>query len=74
MHNTIPVAAGKFGDKLVGTLRRLPAQLSDFPDITRHKARDAVRTAEKAVRHHPYAAVGIAAAAGLIIGLLATRR
>ena len=53
--------------------RRLPAQL-DLPDITRHKAHDAIRATEKAVRHHPCTALGIATAAGLIIGLLVTRR
>lgn len=74
MNDTISVAAGKIGDKLVETLQALPEQLHDLQNLTEHKARNAVCRADKAVHRHPYGVIGVAAAAGLIIGLLVSRR
>ena len=74
MNDTIPVAAVKIGDKLVETLKALAEQLQDLQNITKHKARSAVRTTDKVVHRHPYSVIGFAAAAGLVIGLLASRR
>lgn len=74
MNHTIPVAVGKMGDKLVETFQDIPAQLHELRDVTRHKARDAMHTTDKAVHRHPYRAIGFAAAVSLIIGLLVSRR
>ena len=60
--------------KLTEAFHKLRAQLDEMQESTRTKARDAARTADEAVHHHPYTAIGIAAAAGLIIGLLAAAR
>ena len=74
MKDTISVAAGKIGDKLVETLQALPEQLHDLQNMTEHQARNAVCRTDKVVHRHPYGVIGFAAAAGLIIGLLVSRR
>lgn len=56
------------------TLHKLRALLDDLQGDALHKARDAARSTDQVVHHHPYSAIGIAAAAGLVIGFLATRR
>ena len=48
-------------------LRRLELSVSD-------NAKRAARATDHAVHDHPYAAMGIAAGAGLLIGMLITRR
>lgn len=60
--------------RLTDAFHKLRAQFDELQESTRTRARDAARTADEAVHHHPYSAIGIAAAAGLIIGLLAARR
>ncbi|HSW23813.1 MAG TPA: DUF883 family protein [Burkholderiaceae bacterium] len=61
-------------DRLNGQLRRLRAQLGDLEEGTVARARAAARQADRTVRNHPYGTIGVAVAAGLLIGLLATRR
>jgi len=39
-----------------------------------HKAREAARVADSAVHTHPYAAIGVAAAVGLLLGVVLARR
>jgi ElaB/YqjD/DUF883 family membrane-anchored ribosome-binding protein len=75
-------AAAQSGDEpidgvrqqFVEQLRQMRAQLDELEDSTMHKARHAVRRADHAVHEPPYGAIGIAAAAGLLIGFLAARR
>jgi len=61
-------------DKFVEQVRQMRAQLDELEDSAIHKARHAARATDQAVHSHPYGAMGIAAAAGLLIGFLAARR
>ena len=56
------------------TLHKLRTLVDDLQGNALHKARHAARSADQVVHHHPYTAIGIAAAAALVIGVLATRR
>lgn len=75
-------AAAQTGDEtfdgvrqqFVEQVRQMRAQLDELEDSAMHKARHAARSADHAVHSHPYSAIGIAAAAGLLIGFLAARR
>ncbi len=60
--------------RIAEQVRELRFQLDELEDNAVHKARHAARTADLAVHNHPYGAVGIAAAVGLLIGFLAARR
>ena len=61
-------------DKFTEQLRQMRAQVDELEDSTIRKARQAARTADQALHNRPYSAIGIAAAAGLLIGFLAARR
>jgi len=61
-------------DKLAAQVRQMRVQIDELEDNAVHKARQAARSADLAVQSHPYAAIGIAAAAGLLIGFFAARR
>jgi len=75
-------AAAQSGDEkfdavrgqFVEQVRQMRAQLDELEDSAIQKARHAARTTNEAVHSHPYGAIGIAAAAGLLIGFLAARR
>ena len=56
------------------TIHRLRTLFDDLQGNAVHKARDAARSTDQVVHHHPYRAIGIAAVAGLILGLIVTRR
>jgi ElaB/YqjD/DUF883 family membrane-anchored ribosome-binding protein len=60
--------------KVTAQLRQMRVQLDDLQDAALLKARHAARTTDLAAHNHPYAAMGIAAAAALLIGLLVARR
>lgn len=66
----------KFGSPAMmsETLHKLRTLVDDLQGNALHKARDAARSTDQVVHHHPYSAIGIAAAVGLVIGFLATRR
>lgn len=55
-------------------LRKLRLQLDELEDRAVYRARHAARSADQAVHAHPYRAAGIGAAAGLLLGLLLSRR
>jgi ElaB/YqjD/DUF883 family membrane-anchored ribosome-binding protein len=61
-------------DKFVEQVRQMRVQLDELEDSAIHKARRAARTTALVIQSHPYGAMGIAAAAGLLIGFLAARR
>jgi ElaB/YqjD/DUF883 family membrane-anchored ribosome-binding protein len=61
-------------ERFEAQLRRMRVQLDELEETAAHKARQAARTADQAVHSHPYAAIGVGAAAGLLIGLLMARR
>ena len=55
-------------------LRDLRTQLDELEESALDRARQAARQADEAVHLHPYSAMGIAAAIGLLIGVLIPRR
>jgi ElaB/YqjD/DUF883 family membrane-anchored ribosome-binding protein len=61
-------------DRFDQQLRRLRLQLDDLEHTAVHKAREAARVADSAVHTHPYAAIGVAAAVGLLLGVVLARR
>lgn len=60
--------------RLEGQLQRLRMQAGEIEAGALRQAREAARVTDETVRAHPYGAIGIAAAAGLLIGFLAARR
>ncbi len=61
-------------NRLDQQLRRMRLQLEDLEHEAVHKAREAARAADTAVHAHPYAAIGVAAAVGLLLGVVLARR
>jgi len=56
------------------TLRSARAKLADLDDAVIDQAKEAARSTDEYVRQHPWGAVGIAAVAGLVVGILISRR
>jgi ElaB/YqjD/DUF883 family membrane-anchored ribosome-binding protein len=61
-------------DRLVGQARQIRSQLDELEDRAAFRARRAVHRADRAVTSHPYSAIGIAVAIGVLAGILAARR
>jgi ElaB/YqjD/DUF883 family membrane-anchored ribosome-binding protein len=73
--------AGVAGDKVAEvreraeeTLRSAKARLLDLSVDLNERAQAAADSADRYVRSNPWTAIGIAAAAGLLLGALLTRR
>lgn len=66
----LDAARGKFAEQV----RDVRAQLDDLGSEAAHQMRRTARRADRTVHTYPYRAIGVAAAAGLLIGLLAGRR
>ena len=56
------------------TIGRARAKLANLDDEVVARAKDAAKSADDYVHEHPWNAVGIAAAAGIVIGVLLARR
>jgi len=56
------------------TLRAAKSKLAEAQDDVVGHAREAAKVTDDYVREHPWGAVGIAAAAGLLVGLLISPR
>lgn len=61
-------------DKLSVQVREMRAQLDELNQATLARVKRAAQQADQSVQSHPYSAMGIAAATGLLIGFLASRR
>lgn len=61
-------------EKFEDQLRQARAQLDRLEQSAVDNARRAARATDLAVHEHPYSAMGIAAAAGVLIGMLIARR
>lgn len=61
-------------DQLAKQVRQMREQLDELEEGALQRARRAARAADRAVHDRPYSAMGIAAALGLLVGFLATRR
>jgi ElaB/YqjD/DUF883 family membrane-anchored ribosome-binding protein len=73
--------AGQMGEKAVvareriqESLRVAKEKLSQAEDVVIDKTKAAARATDDYVHDHPWGAVGIAAAVGLVIGMLISRR
>ena len=56
------------------TLKAARARLAGLDDAVIARAKDAAKATDEYVHEHPWGAVGIAAAAGLLLGVLIARR
>ena len=56
------------------TLRNAREKLSEVDDKVIAQAKDAARATDEYVHEHPWSAVGIAAIAGLLVGVMISRR
>jgi ElaB/YqjD/DUF883 family membrane-anchored ribosome-binding protein len=56
------------------TIGKARAKLASVEDAALDRAKDAAKTADDYVHEHPWNAVGIAAACGVVIGVLLARR
>jgi ElaB/YqjD/DUF883 family membrane-anchored ribosome-binding protein len=77
LHATAEAAGERVGavrTRAQQTLTQAKAKLAQLDDDMVRQAKDAARTADRYVRDNPWGAVGIAAAAGVVIGLLISRR
>lgn len=61
-------------EKLAEKVSALRSQLEAWGDDAGKEARHLARSADRSLHQHPYAAIGVAAAVGVLIALLATRR
>ncbi len=77
LHATAGEAGGKANAaraKIEASLRDARRKLAEVEADIATQARDAAKAADAMVHEHPWKAVGIAAAAGLLVGLLLQRR
>ena len=60
--------------KVLGAVGTAKESLASGADTLRRQAQGAATTADDYIHDNPWAAVGIAALAGAVVGILATRR
>jgi ElaB/YqjD/DUF883 family membrane-anchored ribosome-binding protein len=56
------------------SLQQAKAKLGEAEELIRDRSREAARYTDEYVHENPWQAVGVAAAVGLLLGLLLTRR
>ena len=61
-------------ERMAQQVRDMRAQLDQLNLATLERVKRAAQQADQTVQSHPYSAMGIAAATGLLIGFLASRR
>ena len=77
----LKATAGAAGEKVSAvraraeeTLRSAKARLSEVDEVVLARAKEAARVTDDYVHQNPWGAVGIAAVAGLLVGILISRR
>ena len=60
--------------RLESQLRRARIELAAFHESATDNAKRAARATDEAVHEHPYAAMGVAAGVGVLLGMLIARR
>lgn len=73
----LKAGANELGEKGQEMRERLSSAVESAKDMCQRleeKAADTARVADRAIREHPYQALGIAFGIGLLIGVLATRK
>ena len=66
--------AAEMGERLRVKLRSAKEKLGDVQEVVADRAKAAARATDDFVHDNPWKSVGIAAAAGFLIGLLVNRR
>lgn len=66
--------AGELREKALDSLRRSRLALYDAQDVVLENSRKAVRATDDYVHDNPWQAIGVAAIAGLLVGMLISRR
>jgi ElaB/YqjD/DUF883 family membrane-anchored ribosome-binding protein len=61
-------------DQFTDQVRQMRDQLDELEETAIYRARRAARVADRGVHEHPYGAMGVAAAVGLLVGVLLARR
>jgi ElaB/YqjD/DUF883 family membrane-anchored ribosome-binding protein len=61
-------------DKVESRLHQARGDLAALQDTASYNVRRAARAADGAVHEHPYAAAGLAAGIGVLVGMLISRR
>jgi ElaB/YqjD/DUF883 family membrane-anchored ribosome-binding protein len=61
-------------DLLEAQLRQLRRQVDELQGDVLHRTRKAARLTDETVHAHPYAAMGLAGLAGVLLGVLVARR
>lgn len=72
--NVSDADVARLREKVSGTLASAKSKLRDGTQQVRERASDAASAADGYVRERPWAAIGIAAAIGTVVGLLLGRR
>lgn len=72
--NVSDADVARLREKVSGTLASAKSKLRDGTQQVRERASDAASAADGYVRERPWAAIGIAAALGTVVGLLLGRR
>jgi ElaB/YqjD/DUF883 family membrane-anchored ribosome-binding protein len=77
----LSATAGQAGEKITAARARIQAnlkvakqRLADVGGVAAERAKVAAQATDEFVREHPWQAVGVAAAAGVILGMLISRR
>ena len=79
--NLLKAPAGETGERIAAartraeeSLKAAKARLVRLDSAVREQAKDAAKATDDLVHENPWAAVGVAAVAGLVIGVLISRR
>jgi len=56
------------------TLRNARQKIANLDDVVMNQAKETAKQADTYVREHPWGAVGVAAVAGLVIGVMIARK
>ncbi len=60
--------------RILNGLREAKSRLTDAEEAALEKARNAARATDEYVHEHPWKAIGIGAAVGVVVGMLIARR
>jgi ElaB/YqjD/DUF883 family membrane-anchored ribosome-binding protein len=60
--------------RILNGLREAKSRLTDAEEAALEKARNAARATDEYVHEHPWKAIGIGAALGVVVGMLIARR
>jgi len=77
VHGLASAGAQAGGDSIERTrqgIGQIRAQLEDLQERLHRELKRSARNAERTIREHPFQSIAIAAAAGLLVGILVARK